>query len=124
MARQRIIKPDFWQDEKIATVSYAARLLYIGLWNCSDDFGVVRGSPVYLRNNIFPYDESMTLDLLSATIKELEDLKRIILFKNNNETYYYLPKFLEHQYIQRPSTKNRNPSPPNKILRECSVSTP
>lgn len=118
MARNRMIKPDFWDDEKMATISRDARLTYIAIWNFSDDYGVVKGHHSWLKNNIYPYDDKLTVGTFEKWLSELESLNRIVPFFANNEIYYYLPKFLTHQYINRPS-KNRNPEPPNDIL--CNV---
>jgi hypothetical protein len=52
-----MIKPEFWSDEKLAALSLQARLIYIGLWNLSDDYGVVKGHPSWLKNSIYPYDD-------------------------------------------------------------------
>jgi hypothetical protein len=57
MARTRMVKPEFWDDEKLAKVSRDARLLFIGLWSNSDDYGVVKGHPAWPKNRIFPYWE-------------------------------------------------------------------
>ena len=43
MARIRTIKPEFWTDEKVVTLPFEARLLFIGMWNFCDDEGY-RGS--------------------------------------------------------------------------------
>ena len=57
MARSRIIKSEFWDDEKLATVSRDARLTFIGMWNQSDDYGTVKGHHAWLKNKIYPYEE-------------------------------------------------------------------
>jgi len=114
MPRNRMIKPEFWDDEKMATISQSARLTYIALWNFSDDYGVVKGHINWLKNNIYPYDENLKVDTFKKWLFELESMKRIIPFSSNGEVYYYLPKFLDHQSINRPS-KQRNPPPPNNI---------
>lgn len=56
MARSRMIKPEFWDDEKLASISRDARLTFIGLWNHSDDFAVVKGHASWLKNKIFSYN--------------------------------------------------------------------
>ena len=39
MARIRSIKPEFWDDRKLAKrASRDARLLYIALWNLADEW--------------------------------------------------------------------------------------
>ena len=57
MARKRMIDPEFWSDEEIATLSFPARLFYIGLWNFADDEGKGKGHSKLLKAQIFPYDE-------------------------------------------------------------------
>jgi len=43
-----MIKPEFWSDEKLAALSLQARLIYIGLWNLSDDYGIVKSHNGYI----------------------------------------------------------------------------
>lgn len=117
MPRNRMIKVDFWDDEKLATISRDARLTYIGLWNFSDDYGVVKGHHAWLKNNIYPYDEKLNIETFKKWLFELESLKRIISFSTNGEIYYHIPKFLTHQTINRPSLQ-RNPEPPDNILED------
>jgi uncharacterized phage protein (TIGR02220 family) len=109
-----MIKTEFWDDEKLATISRDSRLTYIALWNFSDDYGVVKGHHAWLKNNIFPYDEKLGLETFTKWLLELETLNRIIPFSTNGETYYYIPTFSDHQTINRPSLQ-RNPEPPDDI---------
>ena len=115
MARSRMIKIDFWHDEKLASISMQARLLYIGLWNLSDDYGVVKGNPNWIKNNMFPYDD---LALIEFTIwlDELINLKRLAPFSANGERYLFIVNFKKHQKVDRPSKTIRNPAPPTEIL--------
>ena len=114
MARTRTIKPEFWDDEKLATVSRDARLTFIGIWTNSDDYGVVKGHPAWLKNTIFPYDDIRIADF-QKWLKELESLCCIIQFENNGEKYYHIKNFAKHQTINRPS-QAKNPSPPDSII--------
>ena len=46
MARIRSIKPQFWRDEKIATLkNKLAGYFFIGLWTCADDQGKFEWNP-------------------------------------------------------------------------------
>ena len=72
-----MIKPEFWSDEKLALLSLQARLTYIGLWNLSDDYGVVKGHPSWLKNSIYPYDD-IRLDEFGAWLSELTRIGRIV----------------------------------------------
>lgn len=111
MPRNRIIKVDFWDDEKLATsCSRDARLLYVGMWNFSDDYGSCRGNVSWLKSHIFPYEVIDDHDFV-GWLHELESATRIVPYKADGESYYYLPTFLKHQTIDKPSAR-RNPVPP------------
>ncbi|GEM_PF-659724 len=110
MARTRMIKPEFWDDEKLAKVSRDARLLFVGLWSNSDDYGVVNGHPARLENRIFPYDE-IPLEIFDGWLSELAAIRVIIPFLHNGERYCHVRNFRRHQTINRPSGA-RNPAPP------------
>ena len=69
MARIRTIKPEFWEDEKLAKLPIHARLLFIGTWNFADDNGVLLANPVLMKSHIFPYE-----DIGISTISEWIDM--------------------------------------------------
>lgn len=102
MARIRTIKPKFWDDVKIGKLSRDARLLYIGMWNFSDDLGVIVGDPIWLKSKIFPYDQ-IQLQQLEKYIQELVKLGFISHVSVESDTFYYLPKFTRHQVINKPN---------------------
>jgi hypothetical protein len=101
MARNRMITPEFWEDEKIGKLSVYAKLFFIGMWNFADDKGYIRNNPIVLKAKIFPYEnienskiEMLVNELLS--LKILEEKNRILKIKN----------FLKHQKIKNPSEKS------------------
>jgi hypothetical protein len=114
MARTRMIKPEFWSDEKLALLSLQARLTYIGLWNLSDDYGVVKGHPSWLKNSIYPYDD-LRLGQFEAWLSELERIGRIVPFVADGEKFYCIRNFRRHQTINRPS-QIRNPDVPLSLM--------
>jgi len=120
MARNRMIKPDFWDDEKLSTTcSRDARLTFIAMWNHSDDYGVVKGNHTWLKNNIYPYEE-IDVQLFAQWLKELENACAIAHFEVAQEKFYYLRNFTKHQVINKPSL-NRNPAPPQEIVAPCTT---
>lgn len=100
--RNRMIKAEFWADEKVAACSFVARLLFIGSWNFADDSGVCRANSLYLRNNIFPYD-SINIKQIDEAKKQLEDAKLIKIAEYKKEKYFLIENFSKHQQINRPS---------------------
>ena len=120
MARTRMIKPEFWSDEKLAKLSLQARLTYIGLWNLSDDYGVVKGHPAWLKNSIYPYDD-LRIGQFETWLAELERIGRVVPFVAGGEKFYAIRNCRRHQTINRPS-QIRNPDPPLSLM-EDSLST-
>jgi hypothetical protein len=68
MARIRSVKPQFWTSEQVAECSPNARLLFIGLWNFCDDYGIHPASVKRAKMEIFPSD-----DFCSADIRRMVD---------------------------------------------------
>jgi hypothetical protein len=117
MPRARMIKPDFWDDERLTCgTTMQARLVYIALWNFSDDYGTVKGNPLWLKNHVFPYDEGLTVAAFKGWLQELEAGLWLVPFEAKGESYYYLPNFTKHQRIDKPSKTIRNPSPPAEVI--------
>jgi len=113
-----MIKPEFWDDEKLATqTSRDARFIFIGLWNHSDDYGVVKGNDVWLKNHILAYEDSLSIQEFSGWLTELERMRCILPFEQDGEKYYYIRTFTRHQKVNRPS-KQRNPAPPKHLLED------
>lgn len=114
--RIRSIKPEFWESESLGRVSREARLLFIGLFSCCDDHGRARASSRLLASRLFPYDDD-ALKKLPSWIAELEKEGCIRIYKSNDETYLDIPKWLNHQKIDKPSASKL---PPFEGIREDS----
>lgn len=119
MARSRILKPEFWSDEKLALVPRDARLTFAGLWTCSDDYGVTKGHPAWLKAQIFPYDVELTVADFQKWLADLERIGVIDPFTADGESFFFIRNFADHQKVDRPS-KMRNPPCPRHILAKPS----
>lgn len=113
-----MIKPKFWEDEKLSLLSFGARLTYIALWNFADDYAVVKGNTRWLKGNIYPYDDKLTREEFEGWIDELKSKTRIVPFEVHGESYFWIPKFSEHQRIQKPSKDARNPPVPVEVMEQ------
>lgn len=102
-----MIKPEFWNDEKLGKESESIQLTYIGTWNFSDDYGVVRANPVWLKNQLFPYKENLRLEVFSKWLDALERMEMLIKFTIRGEQYYFIRTFRLYQSVEKPS-KTRN----------------
>jgi hypothetical protein len=107
MPRIRSIKPDFWNDEKLGQEPEAIMLTYIGLWNFSDDYGIVKANHTWLKNQIYPYKDKLRIDVFSSWLQRLSELEAIISFTYRGESFYCIRTFRKHQKVEKPS-KARN----------------
>lgn len=93
MARIRYLKPDFFFDEDIATLSFKHRLAFQGLWCYADREGILEDTPKRLKALIFPYD-NIDMDII---LKELTNKPFIHRYTNDNKKYIQIINFLKHQ---------------------------
>jgi len=107
MARIRTVKPEFWTDEKVVSLSAFARLLFIGLWNFVDDEGRAAYSPARLKMQILPADPVDIAELLGEIRRE----KLIVVYASDNKEYFEVCGFTKHQKVDRRNA-SKLPAPP------------
>lgn len=115
MARIRSIKPEFWDDRKLARRACRdARLLYIALWNLADEHGRLNGDPQWIKGQVFPYDDDLDALAVAKLLDELEapELNAVVAYEADGDPYLYLPKLARHQRLEPEKVKSRVPPPP------------
>ena len=103
MSRKRMIDPNIWQSEDFSKLSNLAKLVFIGLFSLADDEGRGRCNPVFLKSNLFPYDESIRSADIDKTLSEISSNMSVILYSCNGSNYYSLYNWNTWQKIDRPS---------------------
>lgn len=112
MARIRTIKPDFWRDEALASISPEAALLAIGLLNHSDDEGWFKFNPKLVEADVFPL-RKLSKDT-TVLLRELSSIGYIQAKKGSDgKEYGKVVNFERHQVI--------NKKTPSKIKELCSL---
>ena len=103
MARNRMIKPEFWEDEKIGSLSSNAKLLFLACLNFADDEGLIRWNTHYLAAVAFMYDE-IAQDSIKDYMAELEQARLIYTYKTTDKktTIGWIINFHKHQRIDKP----------------------
>lgn len=112
MARIRSVKPQFWTSEQITDCSPNARLLFIGLWNFCDDYGVHPASPARLKMEVFPSDP-FSKDDIRALVEELLEVELLREYEVSGARYWIVTGWEKHQ---KPDMKTgQYPMPDGKI---------
>jgi hypothetical protein len=120
MARIRTLKPEFWQDEKLAPLPTIDRLVFLGLISQADDAGRLVDNPRLLNGLIFP----MTDDDCRQSLETLARLGRIIRYTSaSGQRLIQIAKWCDHQRVDKPSRHVLPPVPENALRdndsREC-----
>ncbi len=105
--KTRMIRPEFWTDEKIVLLTPYARLLFIGLWQLADDDGRFEWAAGRIKLQLFPADD---LDI-GPFWAELGGSGLVTQYSVGGKDYGSIPNFLKHQKIH-PDRPSRLPPPP------------
>ncbi len=129
MARKRMIDPGIWTSEDFANLSIMARLVWVGLISNADDEGRGKANTAYLKSQLFPYDDELSLKKIESALKEIEKTMSIEFYEIENKKYFQLTKWYKFQKIDKPSPSQIPKKPENtgdeqKIFGEHSANTP
>lgn len=116
MARIRTIKPEFFTSERVARLSDAAKLTFVGIWCQADDYGVARADARIIKGAVWPLADHVTVGDVARHLDELaaHDPDPLIeLYVARGVCWLRIVGFVEHQRVNRPSRK-RNPAPPGE----------
>lgn len=107
MARSRLIKPGFFENEDLCSLPYEARLLFAGLWTIADRAGRLEDRPVRIRAKLFPYDNIDIDKLLTA----LQSKGFVLRYTVESERYLAVLKFDTHQHPHVKEPTSTIPAP-------------
>lgn len=96
MARIRSIKPEFWTDGVMVTLTPLARLLYIGMWNFACDGGHLENDPVSLKLRILPMDDVDARGLVAELLDTGRIRRRVM---GDGREYLAILRFGDHQKV-------------------------
>ena len=111
--RTRIVKPDFFTNEELASCEPLARILYIGLWCLADKHGIFEWRPLRMRAKIFPFDGCVVEPLLEQLLNQ----ELIFQYSVNGENFGIIPTFLKHQKPHKDEKKSGFPLPPENLQK-------
>lgn len=97
MPKGRHLKPDFFTDKHMVSVSPLARILYQGLWCFAADCGHLDDEPLEFKMRILPAD-ACDVDVL---LQELVDHGRIVRAVVQGVPLIYLPTLARHARVDK-----------------------
>lgn len=95
--RIRQVKPEFFKDARLAALSPAVRLFYIGLWMVADDAGWFRVEIPELGIDLFGYEARASRErAVTRHLSALSDAGRIVVYDCGHAV---IPRFVTHQRL-------------------------
>ena len=88
-----MLSPTIWEDPSFNTLSYQARIAFIGLISNADDDGYLRGDYKSIKRLVFGFDENDTRDWY----EKLKNYKNLHFYTVNDEEYVHLVKWDSYQ---------------------------
>lgn len=117
MARQRFVKPEFFQHEGLYQAEVASgfplRIAFEGLWCQADRRGCFEWKPATLKANVLPFDPVDFAEVLTA----LERANFITFYEVAGRRYGFIPTLEAHQSFHVNEKPNDLIPPPPRHLR-------
>ena len=120
-----MIKKRISKSQKFAKLkSDGSRLLYLLILPHLDVEGRLEADTVIIKGTVCPYIETLTGGIIAESLKELEKVGLIVLYKVNGEQYLELRRFDEFNRVDRKKeSKSDIPANPASITPEQRQST-
>lgn len=119
MARMRMIKPEFWGDEKLAPLSPLVRLVFVGLISMADDAGRLVDNLKSIDGMLFPETDDTSREALDT----LARVGRIHRYRSESgQRLIQITNWSRHQKVDNPS-KYTLPAPNAVTADAASTST-
>lgn len=115
--RIRSIKPEILDDEVSSRLSDAAWRLWVSMWLLADDYGRLRGSPVWLEGQVFWNAEDESRRPIRELLAELRAAKVIIPYEVSGQSYFQVRTWKKHQRVDHPGPP-RVPAPPEALAND------
>lgn len=110
MARERIIKPDFFTHPDLGELPAHARLLFAGLWCLADREGRLPDKPKVIKLAVLPWDDVDVDDLLA----QLACAGFIQRYQAGDHALIQVENFRRHQRPHPREMRSKLPGPPSE----------
>ena len=107
MSRARNIKPGFFRNSELIEVSFAARLLFIGLWTLADREGRLECRPKQIKMELFPADSVDCEELIDEVITT----GTVVKYTVDGKDYLQVVNFAKHQNPHHKEKASTIPAP-------------
>lgn len=105
--RSRNIKPGFFKNEYLASLSPLHRILFAGLWCCADREGRLQDRPLRIKAEVLPYDNCDA----NSMLEDLQQAEFIVRYKIDGSSFIQIANFTVHQQPHHKEVGSTIPAP-------------
>jgi hypothetical protein len=114
--RIRSLKPEFFTSPSTAEASFKARLLYMAMWCCANDYGFGETNLHQLMGVAFPESDGITLDELKTLLAEIAECYETVFYDVKGRHYYWIPTWFDHNRPAKRQTRQWCPPPTDPLM--------
>lgn len=96
---RRMLDSSLWTNEHFGEMPMMARLLLLGIINHADDQGRIKAHSVFLKTQIFPYDDDIGKEEVESCLSKIEANGTIQIYEANGKRYIQLLNWWEYQTL-------------------------
>lgn len=117
MPRIRSLKPSFWEDGDVASLTLPARLVLVGLISLADDDGRFVATPTAIGGYLFPHDDFPPAKIRTWLAEiERKAPRTVTFYEVAGRRYGTLRNYRRHQRISHPQPSQLPPPPGEETL--------
>lgn len=110
----RMIKDTIRTSRSVNNLTDFQFRVWLYLITYVDDYGRGSADPELLKGLVFPRRKGITEQQLADALAHLANTGMIIFYEVDGESYFYFPKWADHQRIQ--TKKSKYPDPPKSTV--------
>lgn len=119
--RARILKPGFFRNEDLASLSYQHRLLFAALWCMADREGRIKFRPNCIKIDAFPFDVDVDAHAVTRLVLDLHRTGMVKVYACGDQQYIHVINFLAHQHVNVREAASALPGPNDATSHEVEV---
>jgi len=101
--RARWVKPEFFEDQKMAEIGPIGALVYQALWVSADDTGMAMCDPDLLKGRMFARWSAVGVPEITGALRKLSELVRVRFLTGGDELFAEIIHWKENQPVHKPS---------------------
>lgn len=108
--RARILRPQFFTDEKLLEMEPTTRILFEALWIWADLHGVLEDKPKWIHYTMLPGPKERDANV-DAMLQELHDAGLILRYEVDGKRYLWVRNWDKHQGPAKGEKQSGRPMP-------------